>query len=64
MIRKIRGAGITRTCVKLILELVNVRYGTRQPVNALDVQTKQVHSLDALIDHHRNGQPVSLIKLG
>jgi hypothetical protein len=42
------------TCVKQILQLVNVWHRPRQAVDTLDVETKQVHGLDTLVHHHRH----------
>ena len=53
-----------RTCVEEVLELVHVWHRPRQPVNTLEVEAKQVQSLDALIHHHRHRKPVTLIESG
>ena len=44
-----------RTGVELRLELVHVRQGAGEPVDALHIKTKKVDGLDALVHNHGNG---------
>jgi hypothetical protein len=49
--------------VKHGLEFVDGRQRSRQAIDALDVKTVEIHGLDTLNNHHRNGQLVAVVQL-
>lgn len=62
-VSKVEIAG-ARVRIKQSLELVDGGYRTRKSIDAFNVQTKQIHRLDALIYHHRHGQAIPLVQSG
>lgn len=42
------------TCVKHVLELLDVSHGARLSVDAFHVESIQINCLNALVNHHRN----------
>lgn len=51
------------TIVENRLNLINMRRRPRNPIYPLNLQPKQVNSLDTLIHHHRDRRPVTLEQL-
>jgi len=52
------------TCIEEVLKLVDMRQRPREPVDALNIQAKEIYCLDTLVHNHRYRQPISLIKPG
>ena len=50
------------TFVKHALHLIHLWQGPGQSVDAFNVQTEEINSLDTLVDDHGNSQPISLIQ--
>ena len=55
------GWGWGRTCIKHVLEFLDMAHGAGLSVDALNAQAKQLDGLDALLHNQGHGEAITLI---